>query len=102
MTGCCRVFATGTQLPQSCCAAIHSGTPQLYSYLCTSLRAGEYWTVMLCKEAADRAAIDCGNQGLTLYGNGTLLPQSFATWQLNLDSYQVHTHHTCSRFFKHH
>jgi hypothetical protein len=49
--------------------------------------AGEHWTVMLCKAAADTAAVDCGNEDLTLYGNGTLGPQPHPSWALSLDFY---------------
>ena len=36
--------------------------------------AGEYWTVLICKEAVDEWGNDCGSDGLTLYANGTLTP----------------------------
>jgi|LauGreDrversion2_5_1035112.scaffolds.fasta_scaffold10462_3 hypothetical protein len=37
--------------------------------------ASDVWNVLLCRESEDREALHCGSRGLTLYQNGTLLPE---------------------------
>ena len=41
--------------------------------------AGEYWTVLICKESVDEWGNDCGQDGLSLYVNGTLAPKALAS-----------------------
>jgi len=50
--------------------------------------AGEYWTVLICKESIDEWGNDCGEHGLSLYANGSLAAMDDATVLLTDDFYQ--------------
>lgn len=41
--------------------------------------AGEYWTVLICKESVDEWGNDCGDHGLSLYSNGSLAPKALTS-----------------------